>query len=131
MVTAHGFAYSRALATVALICGTSAHARAFGDYELFFADPVDGGAGGRWFTGSPADGYTCSVCHEGGRQWPVQVDGLPTGQGYLPDPNKPYSITLSWNEFRGREIELFSWSAATALCQATLRNIAARRGQPG
>ena len=103
--------------TIVLVCGVSGRAHAFTDYRMFFADVASGGTAGRWFTGSPADGYTCSVCHAGGRAWPVSVTGLPSG-GYLPGTANgsvapmTYDITLSWNEFRAREIELLTANPA-------------------
>ncbi|MEE9384391.1 MAG: hypothetical protein V3V08_13385 [Nannocystaceae bacterium] len=37
--------------------------RAFSEPSSY-ADPTpEGGGGGRWFTGSVADRYTCDVCH--------------------------------------------------------------------
>lgn len=97
--------WTAALAALVPVCGASGRAHAFSDARMFFADVSSGGTAGRWFTGSPADGYTCSVCHAGGRTWPVNVEGLPTG-GYF--PGEVYNLTLSWNEFRAREIELFT-----------------------
>src|SRR5262245_23122316 len=40
-------------------------ARAFSDPTIYGKYPSQklGGGGGRYFTGSPADGYSCSVCH--------------------------------------------------------------------
>jgi hypothetical protein len=52
-----------------------------------FAMPVSGGGGGgRYFTGSRVDGYSCSVCHTGGTEPTVVIDGIPdklvTGERY-------------------------------------------------
>lgn len=65
-----------------------------------------GGGGERWFTGSPADGYTCSVCHspaEGQREYPLYVTGLPL-EGYTLAEAR--EVVLSWPEFSQRWREL-------------------------
>lgn len=59
-----------------------------------YADAVElGGGGGRWFTGTPADGYGCDVCHRGGEPAPLTVTGLPLA-GYR--PGATYEITMGW-----------------------------------
>jgi hypothetical protein len=72
-----------------------------------------GGGGGRYFTGSPADGYGCSVCHSGPEKFsfPVRVTGLPMN-GYIPGTTS--SIRLSW-------AEASAWSGATAAQRAALK----------
>lgn len=56
-----------------------------------FTDPVlEGGAGGRFFTGAPGDGYGCAVCHDGGAA-AVGVEGLPAG-GF--EPGAEYDLAL-------------------------------------
>jgi hypothetical protein len=68
-------------------------AAAFSD-PLAYPDAVDvGGGGGRWFTGSSADGYGCDVCHSGGAAADLDVRGLPL-DGFA--PGQPYEITVSW-----------------------------------
>ena len=56
-----------------------------------------GGGGGRYFTGSPADGYGCSVCHTSKTPYsfPVVQYGVPMN-GYV--PGKAYQIRLTWPE---------------------------------
>jgi MYXO-CTERM domain-containing protein len=76
-------------------CGSPV-AHAFSEPRSYFDDPAKGGGGGRWFTGSPAEGYGCSVCHTGFGPEPLYVDGLPT-TGYL--PGTTYDIRLAWPEF--------------------------------
>jgi hypothetical protein len=56
---------------------------------------VVGGGGGRFFTGSPADGFTCKACHEGGASPKVSVLGLPLS-GYRPGAS--YEVTVQWSE---------------------------------
>lgn len=63
---------------------------AFADYAV----PIDsGGGGGRWFTGTPADGYDCSVCHAGAQGAELSVTGLPS-DGYV--PSQAYEIAFRW-----------------------------------
>jgi hypothetical protein len=68
-----------------------AHAySSFGDY----ARPVaEGGGGGKFFTGTPADGYTCDVCHTGGAPAKLEVIGLPPA-GYV--PGQTYPLAFQW-----------------------------------
>jgi hypothetical protein len=72
---------------------TAAPAQAFSSEVSFGLPPDQAGGGGRYFTGSPGDGYTCAVCHAGGDKPHVQVRGLPL-DGYR--PNTAYEITLDW-----------------------------------
>lgn len=64
-----------------------------------FIDGADtGGGGGRWFTGSPAEGHDCSVCHDASgvqRSYPLYVSGLATP--YTPDTD--YAVDIAWPEF--------------------------------
>lgn len=72
--------------------GSRAHA--YSDPSGFTSNPVDeGGGGGRWFTGSPADGYTCNVCHSGGANPDLSVSGLPI-DGYI--PGAAYEVIVDW-----------------------------------
>jgi hypothetical protein len=73
-----------ALCILALSTGAlSARARAFSDPERFTAPTDEGGGGGRFFTGSWSDGFTCAVCHRGGPAPDVRITGMPTN-GFLP-----------------------------------------------
>lgn len=58
-------------------------ALAFSDPERFTAPTHEGGGGGRFFTGSWADGFTCAVCHRGGAAPAVSITGLPRA-GFSP-----------------------------------------------
>jgi hypothetical protein len=72
-----------------------AAAHAFSEPKIY-GDPAEtGGGGGRWFTGSPADGYGCAVCHSGGGEVPLHITGLPVG-GYV--PGTEYIVKLNWPE---------------------------------
>ncbi len=65
-------------------------ARAYLDAARFTAPVLEGGAGGRFFTGAPDDGYGCAVCHDGGAA-EVVVEGLPEG-GF--EPGADYDLAL-------------------------------------
>jgi len=54
-------------------------ARAYSDGAAFDVPALEGGGGGRHFTGSSADGYSCAVCHGAVSAAPPTIDGLPTG----------------------------------------------------
>lgn len=57
-------------------------------------DPIDGGSGGRFFTGSPSDGFTCEVCHASGAPGPeVILNGFPK-DGY--EPGRTYAVSFEW-----------------------------------
>jgi hypothetical protein len=62
-----------------------------------YAQPVlpEGGGGGRWFTGSPAEGFDCSVCHAGGEPIEFDIQGLPV-EGW--SPGQTYELQVRWND---------------------------------
>jgi hypothetical protein len=70
-------------------------ALAFSDSVSFALPPTAAGGGNRYFTGSPADGYTCKVCHSGGPEPALRVLGLPTS-GY--DAGVSYEVVLDWSD---------------------------------
>jgi hypothetical protein len=72
-------------------CATSA--RAFSDPLAYEDDVLNGGGGGRWFTGSTADGYGCEACHEGGPTADLTITGLPL-EGF--SPGASYEIVIGW-----------------------------------
>ncbi len=78
---------------VTALLGVNARASAYSDPARFAAPVLEGGAEGRWFTGSVTDGHTCRVCHSGGRQAPVRIDGLPLN-GYV--PGATYAVVVDW-----------------------------------
>ncbi|TPV97124.1 MAG: hypothetical protein B7733_01270 [Myxococcales bacterium FL481] len=53
-----------------------------------------GGGGGRWFTGSPVDRFTCEVCH-GSEPLVVAIEGLPQGGAV---PGTTYEVRVAWPE---------------------------------
>ena len=81
------------MATLLGATAWSSPAHAFSDPSSFAAHPAAAGGGGRYFTGSPADGYTCAVCHQGGEEPAVRVLGLPIA-GYK--PGGAYEIVVDW-----------------------------------
>jgi hypothetical protein len=76
-------------------------ALAYSARASFSAPAMLAGGGGRYFTGSPADGYTCKACHTGGADPTLDVVGIPFG-GYR--PNARYEMRVQWPD----EIEKFS-----------------------
>lgn len=60
-----------------------------------FAQPaIEGGGGGRYFTGSLRDGFTCEVCHGGAEAPALETHGLP--ERY--EPGATYTLELAWPE---------------------------------
>ncbi len=70
-------------------------ALAYLDGAAFEDTAVNGGGGGRLFTGAPSDGYDCSVCHRGGEPVPLTVEGIPT-DGW--EPGRSYDLTITFPE---------------------------------
>ena len=66
---------------------------AFSDPFAYTDAPEAGGGGGRWYTGSVADGYACDSCHAGGEPADLRVIGLPL-DGYT--PGSAYEVTVQW-----------------------------------
>jgi len=71
---------------------TAGEARAFSEPLLYSEDPMNGGGGGRFFTGSPLDAYSCAVCHQGAEPPSVTLRGFPSS--FV--PGKTYDISLTW-----------------------------------
>ena len=91
----------RALVTVLALA--PATALGFSEPERYAEPAIDGGGGGRFFTGAPPDGLSCSVCHDGGDPPEVEVTGLPdhidAGTRYelrlrWPDDGRAHALTL-------------------------------------
>jgi hypothetical protein len=80
---------------VALAWAIPASAGAFSDVTMYQLPPEVGGGGGRHFSGSPLDTYTCKACHEGGSAMPLRVRGFPRA-GYRPSTS--YEITVDWSD---------------------------------
>lgn len=81
------------MTAVLLSCALSGRARAFSDPLSYTDEAVIGGGGGRWFTGSSADGFGCEVCHQGGPVADLSITGLPL-DGFVPGAS--YEITVGW-----------------------------------
>jgi hypothetical protein len=85
-----------AFAILALLAAP-VRSRAFFDPATFTTPVLEGGGGGRFFTGSPADGQTCDTCHTGGQAPRVEVAGLPAR--YV--PGATYELSVSWSPALG------------------------------
>lgn len=72
---------------------SASNARAFSDQDRFADQAAKGGGGGRYFTGSPADGFGCAVCHRGASAPKVEVRGLP--DDFL--AGTTYDVELAWD----------------------------------
>jgi hypothetical protein len=70
-----------------------ARASAYSDPNSYDEATEEAGGGGRWFTGSSADGYGCDVCHEGGTPAALTIEGLPT-DGFVAGAS--YEVSLRW-----------------------------------
>ena len=70
-------------------------ARAYSSFADYVRPIDEGGGAGRLFSGSPADGYTCDVCHRGAEGAKLDVVGLPP-DGYV--PGMPYEVSFRWPE---------------------------------
>ena len=85
----------RSLLRVGCLLGSSltvSAAHAFSEPLLYQDDAINGGGGGRFFTGSPLDAYSCAVCHQGAAPPNVTLSGLPKSF----EPGMTYDIVLSW-----------------------------------
>jgi hypothetical protein len=91
------------LLTLLVLAGATGHARAFSDRERFAAPSGAGGGGGRFFTGSPVDGYGCNVCHQGGAEPQVEIRGLPE-DGFA--PGRLYDIDVVWQQLPDHPVGL-------------------------
>jgi len=95
-------AWSRLVVALAtgVACGAGATAsvptaHAFDRSDDFSVAAESGGGGGRRFTGAPADGLTCVVCHRPGRSHPtLTITGLP--RTFVPGTR--YDLVLEWAE---------------------------------
>ncbi|MFZ6184402.1 DUF4266 domain-containing protein [Nannocystis pusilla] len=80
----------------ALVALAPAAAAAYSSPALYTADPArHGGAGGRIFSGSPGDGFTCAVCHTGG---PIPSPEIRGGPGGPYKPGATYLFEVTWPE---------------------------------
>lgn len=65
-----------------------------------FEEPVlEAGGGGRFFTGTPADPYTCADCHSGGGRVPLEV--------LLPQTYRPgatYAVMVRWPTVNSHQV---------------------------
>ncbi len=88
----------------------SSAAQAYRLADRFGADIDIGGGGGRYFTGSPQDGYTCGVCHVGAPAPDFELLGLPNPLEYQPGTQVLLELTIGYtpeaiNGIAEREIQ--------------------------
>ncbi|MES1171603.1 MAG: MYXO-CTERM sorting domain-containing protein [Bacteroidota bacterium] len=84
------------------VAGTAA---AFSDPVSFSRPAIEGGGGGREFTGSPQDGLGCGVCHGGAVAPSLAIEwrdlpGIEAPRSAVPDtfqPGRAISVALRWN----------------------------------
>ena len=82
-----------ALALLAVPLALPSVANAYSD-PFYYTEPTEtGGGGGRWFTGSSADGYGCEVCHQGKAGAALAISGVPL-DGFVPGGG--YEIAITW-----------------------------------
>ena len=84
-----------AILVAALSLAAPPAAHAYLDGRTFEDEAVNGGGGGRLFSGAPADGYDCAVCHQGGGPLEARVEGLPT-DGW--EPGRTYLLAVPFPE---------------------------------
>jgi hypothetical protein len=98
--------YRALFAALLALTASASVARAYSTPDAYSENPFSGGGGGRWFSGSPADGFGCSACHSSSptqRPFPMYVTGLPL-HGYALAESR--EIVLAWPEFAQRWREL-------------------------
>jgi MYXO-CTERM domain-containing protein len=100
---------------LALLLAAPSQVLGFSGPAMYAAGALEGGGGGRFFTGSVLDGYGCSVCHTGGPKPHVDIAGLPL-DGYLPgatydvqirwaNPELPHALTLEFVSSSGAPVQ--------------------------
>ncbi|MDH5673311.1 MAG: hypothetical protein OEZ06_14250 [Myxococcales bacterium] len=82
------------LCGIATILAPARGAHAYSAFADYLMPVQDGGGGGRFFTGTPADGYGCDLCHEGADGADLEITGLPL-DGY--EAGMGYEITFTWD----------------------------------
>lgn len=84
-----------ALAALVVVIALPTRAHAYLDGAGFESPAIEGGGGGRLFTGAPRDGYDCSVCHRGGTPLTLAIEGIPP-DGW--EPGRTYDLTIAFPE---------------------------------
>jgi len=85
------------------LLGLAGQAHAYTEPRTYLRPAAEGGGGGRFFTGSPAEGYACGVCHISEQRAQLELRGLPES-GYV--PGVTYDLRLTWPEFAKRAEQL-------------------------
>lgn len=83
----------RGLLGLLLLMAAPELAHAYSSFADYARSIEEGGGGAKFFTGTPADGYTCDVCHSGAAPVKLEVIGLPV-DGYV--PGQTYEIAFQW-----------------------------------
>lgn len=86
-------------------------ALAYSDPAMFTGPVGEGGGGGRYFTGSRAEKYSCSVCHHGGDAPRFVVDPLPEQL----EAAGRYTLVIHWDDPQspqGLQLELATETGA-------------------
>ncbi|MCP5065301.1 MAG: hypothetical protein GY946_01935 [bacterium] len=78
----------------AALLGASLPARAYSTPRAYADAALSGGGGGRFFTGSPHDRYTCEVCHDDGVVPGLQVDGIPS-EPFVPGQSYEFAVRVT------------------------------------
>ena len=133
--------YSASCLIVVSVWLQTSAVHAYRNPERFGADVMEGGGGGKFFTGSRAEGYTCDVCHTTGETPNWSIGGLPV-EGYL--PGQTYHITIDWpdelqsialnlelTDVNGARFGELSIPQPTTFAADDLCTIGDQRGAPG
>jgi hypothetical protein len=76
-----------------LLAMSAAPVSAYSSFADYVRPIEEGGGGGHMFSGTPADGHSCDVCHRGAQPAPLEVLGLPLA-GYV--PGQTYELRFQW-----------------------------------
>lgn len=85
---------ARAVLTMLALSVFASDARAFSDAKFFADAPLEGGGDGRYFTGSPRDPFSCSVCHQGAAPPDIAITGLPEALV----PGERHDVLIRWTK---------------------------------
>lgn len=85
---------------------TAENAQAYSDPALFAESALEAGGGGRFYTGSPADAYSCDSCHSGMEQPLVVLSGFPARYVF----DAVYEVRVDWAAALGHAAASFELS---------------------
>ncbi|HKP62584.1 MAG TPA: choice-of-anchor V domain-containing protein [Polyangiales bacterium] len=84
---------ARSLLPALLLVAAPSGVLAYSDPAAFAAPVLEAGGGGRFYTGSPAEGFGCESCHGGGEAPELRIEGLPARYA----PRATYELRVSWS----------------------------------